>query len=66
MAQPQPAADRPGQAGPPHVSARELTALVEEHFEILRLEAAYFRNDGKKTRPAWRCVMRKRRAAGMC
>ena len=48
------------ETGPPQVSAGEIAAAVEGHFEILRLEADYFHNDGRKTRPAWRCVMRKR------
>ena len=50
----------PRDAGPPQVSAREITAAVEDHFEILHLGADHFRNDGNKTFPAWRCVMRKR------
>jgi len=50
----------PRDTGPPQCSAREITAAVEGHFEILLLEAEYLRNDAGGAIPAWRCVMRKR------
>ena len=50
----------PRESGPPQLSAREIAAAVEGRFEILHLDASHFHNDGKKTLPAWRCVMRKR------
>ena len=50
----------PRETGPPQVSAREITAAVEDHFEILRLEAEYLRNGAGGVKPAWRCVMCKR------
>jgi len=54
----------PRDGGPPQVSAREITEAVEEHFEILLLQAEHLRNDAGETLPAWRCVMRRRRPAG--
>jgi len=50
----------PREMGPPQVSAREVTQAVEEHFEILLLQASCFSNGEEETYNAWRCVMRKR------
>lgn len=50
----------PREMGPPQCSAREITAAVEDHFEIRLLEADYLRNAVGGAIPAWRCVMRKR------
>jgi len=50
----------PRDQGPPQVSARQITQAVEDHFEILLLQASCFSNGEEKTHNAWRCVMRKR------
>lgn len=50
----------PRETGPPRVSAREITAAVEDGFEVLRLEVDCLRNGAGGALPAWRCVMRKR------
>ncbi len=52
----------PREMGPPQVSARQITAAVEDRFEVLLLEANSFRNGTDETYAAWRCFMRKREA----
>ena len=50
----------PRDEGPPQVSARQITQAVEDHFEILLLQASCFSNGTEKIHNAWRCVLRKR------
>ncbi len=52
----------PREMGPPQRSARDITAAVEDAFEILILESTRFNpaGDADNRYVAWRCVMRKR------
>lgn len=52
-----------GFGGPPRWSRRDVTAAVESHFEILRLEDTVFTPGEEGSMAAWVCLMRNRRAA---
>lgn len=51
----------PRDAGPPQLSAVDITTTVEPSFEILSLKATRFQPDVADSPPAWECVMRKRK-----
>ena len=46
--------------GPPRLSAREVTEIVEPRFEILSMKAGHFDSDSDTPAPAWICVFRER------
>ena len=51
----------PRQSGPPRVSAADVTAAVEPHFEILELRSTGFDPEGHRDVRAWVLVARRRR-----
>ena len=48
------------ESGPPQMTAREWTALVEPNFEILSLESGYFFGERENPPRAWIGVLRRR------
>lgn len=46
--------------GPPQLTAGELVAVVERHFEIISLAATHFGSNQSNPPKAWICLMRKR------
>lgn len=56
-------ADEPErEVGPPKLTAGELVAVIEPHFEILTLASGNFGSDQSDPPRAWICLMRKRMA----
>lgn len=51
-----------GFSGPPRWSKREITAAVQDRFEIVRLEESVFTPGERGSMPAWVCVLRNRGA----
>ncbi len=47
-------------SGPPRWSAREITAAVEERFEILRLESCLIESRHEPQPRFWQCLLRRR------
>ena len=48
------------EVGPPQLTASELVAIVEPHFEILSLSSGHFGSNQEDPPRAWICLMRKR------
>lgn len=48
------------EVGPPQLTAAEVVATVEPHFEILSLEAGHFGSDQEEPPCCWICLMSKR------
>ncbi len=46
--------------GPPRLTAAEITAAVEPHFEILSLTSDWFDSDMERPPRCWRCLAQKR------
>ena len=54
-----------GEIGPPQLSALDIVAAIEPHFELLRLESSFFDGDQDDPPRMWLCLMRKRSAASL-
>lgn len=55
--------DRGGRPGPPQRTALDIVSAVEPFFEVLSLISSHFGSNRPEAPGAWRCLMRKRRAA---